>query len=426
MRPRTWQRPEVLLPATFLAAILIGAALLRLPGMASDRVGLLEAFFTATSAVCVTGLIVVDTGRDFTPQGQAVIATLIQLGGLGMMTFSALALVLAGRRVSLSQTAAVKESFTPVTSWRLGRLLATILAVTLLFEGLGFLALWHALDDRWSALFHSVSAFCNAGFSLHGTSLQGMHAGVILPVLFLLVIGGLGFTTLVEIGRNLWPRRHGRRRFSLHARLVFLTSILLWGLGTLLFTLMERGNLPDALFMSASARTAGFDTTPVGELSGGSLTVLLLLMFVGASPGSTGGGIKTTTLALAVLVAVATLKGRDRVTVQGREIPRAIVRRMFAVLACSLLIVFLTILLLDVFEGGLQEGFQPLVFEAVSAYGTVGLSTGITPYLTTASKVLLCIVMFIGRVGSLSLFVLLIRDSSPSRVRYPEERILVG
>jgi len=420
------KRPEVLLPLTFLVAIAVGTGLLLLPGMASERVGPLEAFFTATSAVCVTGLVVVDTGTDFTVAGQAVILGLIQLGGLGIMTFSVLALVLAGRRVRLDQEAAVKESFTAVGTMSLGRLLVTIVAVTLLLEAVGFLALDRALDDTWSAAFHSVSAFCNAGFSLSSHSLQGQGAGVMFPILFLLVLGGLGFTTLLELGKNLWWRRAKRRRFTLHARLVFLTSILLWGGGTLLLAATERGDLGNAVFMSASARTAGFETTPVGHMTGASLLILIPLMFVGASPGSTGGGIKTTTLAILVLVARATLRGRDRIVISEREIPRGLVRRMAAVVFCSALVVFLAIFLLHIFEGGRADKVLPYTFEAVSAFCTVGLSTGITAGLTGASKVLLCVVMFVGRVGSLSFFILLVRDAPPSHVRYPEERIHIG
>jgi trk system potassium uptake protein TrkH len=420
------KRPEVLLPITFLVAILVGTGLLLLPGMASERVGPLEAFFTSTSAVCVTGLVVVDTGKDFTAAGQAVILGLIQLGGLGIMTFSVLALVIAGRRVRLDHEAAVKESFTSVGAWTVGRLLATVVAVTLLLEAVGFLVLDGALDDAWSAAFHSVSAFCNAGFSLYSDSLQGRGPSVTLPVLALLVLGGLGFTTLLELGKNLRWKRHKRRRFTLHARLVFLTSILLWGGGTLLLAATEGGGLEHALFMSASARTAGFDTTPVGQMTGTSLLTLIPLMFVGASPGSTGGGIKTTTLAIAVLVARATLRGHDRVVVREREIPYDLVRRMLAVIFCSALVIFFAIFLLHVFEGDRSENVLAYAFEAVSAFCTVGLSTGITGGLTAASKLLLCVVMFVGRVGSVSFFVLLVRDAPPSHVRYPEERILVG
>lgn len=424
---REWvRRPEALLPLTFLAAIAAGTVLLLLPGMASERVGGLEAFFTATSAVCVTGLIVVDTGADFTPAGQAVIAALIQLGGLGIMTFSVFALAVAGRRVSLDKEAALKEAFTPVATWRLPRLLGAIVGMTLAFEVAGFAALHAALGDAWSAAFHAVSAFCNAGFSLYSDSLQTKGPGVVIPVLVLLVLGGLGFTALLELVRAVWRRPGGARRFSLHTRLVLVTSLLLWGGGTILLAIAERGDFAHAVFMSASTRTAGFDTVPVGEMSGASLFIMIPLMFVGASSGSTGGGIKTTTLALAVLVAAATLKGRDRIVAYEREVPRALVRRMFAILACSALVVFLTIFLLHLFEGGRAERVLAYAFEAVSAFGTVGLSTGVTPELSAASKVLLCVVMFVGRVGSLSFFVLLVRDTPPSRVRYPEERMLVG
>jgi trk system potassium uptake protein TrkH len=416
----------LLLPVTFLIAILAGAVVLELPAMSGPEVGPLEALFTATSAVCVTGLIVVDTGTAFTHAGQGVIMLLIQLGGLGIMTFSVLALVMVGRRVTLHHEAHVKSTFTTVAGWPLPRLLVTVFGVTLLFELAGFFVLRPALGDTWSAAFHSVSAFCNAGFSLYADSLHRFGPSVVLPILALLVFGGLGFTTLIEIGRNLVPRKARRRRFSLHARVVFLTSLILWGAGTLLIAITEVGDFRHAFFMSASARTAGFDTVSVANMSGGSILVLIFLMFVGASPGSTGGGIKTTTLALVVLVVVSTLRGREHISMYGREMPRMILRRMFAVVACSVLVVFVAVFLLDVFEGGRHENILALIFEAVSAFGTVGLSMGVTAGLTTASKLLLCLVMFIGRVGSLSLFVLLVRDAAPSRVRYPEERIMVG
>jgi len=418
------RRPEMIVPVTFLVAIVLGTVLLVMPFASDGKVGLLEAFFTATSSVCVTGLIVVDTGVDFTRAGQAVILLLIQLGGLGIMTLSLFALVIVGRRVGLIQEEAVKEEFTAVARWRLGRLLWVVVGVTLLVEAAGAAALYAEFGSWWHATFHSVSAFCNAGFSTLSTSMQGRGAGSSLIVMALFVLGGLGFTTMLE----LWPRRRpGQgRRFSLHARIVFLTSGLLWLAGTALIWAAERGSFLDALFMSASTRTAGFETAPVGNMTHLTLLVMIPLMFIGASPGSTGGGIKTTTIALAYLMARSALRGHERVTVFGREIPGDLVRRMIAVMLCSALVVFLAVFFLVLFEGQRQGLFIKLVFEAVSAFGTVGLSTGITPGLTAASKVLLCVVMFVGRVGSLSLFILLVRDKGASRVRYPEERILIG
>jgi trk system potassium uptake protein TrkH len=425
MRRRKWTRPEALLPAAFLLAILAGTGALLLPGMAPGGVGPLEAFFTSTSAVCVTGLSVIDTGTAFTFRGQCVIAALIQLGGLGIMTFSVLVMVMVGRRLSLDSETAAKEAFTPVARWRVGRLLLSVVGVTVAMEGAGFLVLRQSLDD-WSAAFHAISAFCNAGFSLFPDSLQRQGPGVVLPVLLLFVAGGLGFTTLLELFGALRGRRGAGRRFSLHTRMVLGTSAILWGSGTLLLLLTEGGRPADAVFMSASARTSGFDTTPVGEMMGGSLLVLIFLMFVGASPGSTGGGIKTTTFALALALVTTFLRGRERVTIQGRQVPRALLRRMFAVLACSLVTVFLGTFVLGLFEPGPAGGMLALAFEVVSAFGTVGFSTGITAELSAASKGLLCFVMFVGRIGSLSLFVLLMRDAPPSHVRYPEERVMVG
>ena len=417
------RRPEMIVPVTFLVAIALGTVLLVMPFASDGKVGPLEAFFTATSSVCVTGLIVVDTGVDFSRAGQAIILCLIQLGGLGIMTLSLFALVIVGRRVGLIHEEAVKEEFTTVARWRLGRLLWVVVGVTLLVEAVGAVALYPEFGNWWQATFHAVSAFCNAGFSTLSTSMQGRGTGSALIVMALFVLGGLGFTTMIE----LWPwRRREGRRFSLHARIVFLTSGLLWLLGTALIWAAERGSFLDALFMSASTRTAGFDTVPVGAMTHLSMLVMIPLMFIGASPGSTGGGIKTTTIALAYLMARSALRGHERVTVFGRESPGDLVRRMIAVMLCSALVVFLAIFFLVLFEGERQGRFIKLVFEAVSAFGTVGLSTGITPSLTASSKVLLCVVMFVGRVGSLSLFILLVRDKGASRVRYPEERILIG
>jgi trk system potassium uptake protein TrkH len=417
----------VLLPGTFLLAILIGAAVLLLPAMHHGGVGPLEALFTATSAVCVTGLVVVDTGTEFTRAGQAVILALIQLGGLGIMTFGVLALVLVGRRVGLAQEAAVRDIYTSVGGWRVGRLLGIVVAATALCETFGYFLLRMMGEGRWSALFHSISAFCNSGFSTNSDSLQRAGPGAALVIVALIVVGGLGFTTLVEIARNLWPRRTGKRRFSLHARLVFTSSIILVGLGTIAIALLEGGDWGNALFMSVSTRTAGFDTVPVQSLHAATLLVMIPLMFIGASPGSTGGGIKTTTAAVIWLSARKMLRGGSEVTIHARTIADTVIRRAFAVLFFSASVVLTTIFLLHILEGDRPENLLAYAFEAVSACATVGLSTGITADLTVASKLVLCGAMFIGRVGSLSVFILLVlRAPAASRVRYPEERVLIG
>jgi len=432
MERSAWLRPEVLLPGTFLLAILVGAGLLMLPPMHHGGVGPLEALFTATSAVCVTGLVVLDTGTQFTPAGQIVLLALIQLGGLGIMTFGVLALVLVGRRIGLAQEAAVRDIYTTVIGWRVGQLLAAVVVATLICEGAGYFLLRMAGEERWPALFHSISAFCNAGFSLNADSMQRASPFVRWVIVGLLVVGGLGFTTLFEIGRNLWPRRSGKRRFSLHARLVFITSATLLVGGALLIGLTEGGGWADAFFTSASARTAGFDSTPIALLQPATLLLLIPLMFIGASPGSTGGGIKTTTAAVVWLAASRILRGSTtEVRLHQRTISELVVRRAFAVLFFSLMVVAVTIFLIVLCEGPAHRGehvdLLAYAFEGVSACATVGLSTGITSSLTAASKLVLCAAMFIGRIGSLSLFILLVlREPAVSRVRYPEERVLVG
>jgi trk system potassium uptake protein TrkH len=421
-----WARPEILLPLTFFAAILAGAAVLSLPGMHREGVGPLEALFTSTSCVCVTGLTVVDVGTAFTREGQIAMAALMQLGGLGIMTFSVLGLTLAGRRASLRSEHAIKEGFTATTGWRIGPLLWAVLAVTLLTEALGAVSLYLQHGDAWSALFHSVSGFCNAGFSLHPRNLVGRPEGECFTILLLFVVGGLGFTTVLELAMSAWPRRRVTRRLSLHAFVVVRMTLLLLLGGAVLIALLDPPHWRHALFMSATARTAGFETVPPAQLTDASLLVIMFLMFIGASPGSTGGGIKTTTVAVAVMLVVSILRGRDKVTLREREVPRDLLRRMFAVVTCSICVIMLGVLAIDVLERGKGAPFLHLAFEVISAFGTVGLSCGVTPELETPSKMLLCLVMFIGRVGSVSVFLLLVPEPRTAHVRYPEERVLIG
>jgi len=420
------RRPEFLLPGTFLLAILLGTAVLRLSAMHHGAVGWTEAFFTATSAICVTGLTVVDTGSEFTRAGQVTILVLIQIGGLGIMTFGVLALLLFRRRVALEQETAVREIYTVVGRWRVGRLLGAVVGTTLLIELVGYVGIRFSGEPHFAALFHSVSAFCNAGFSINADSMQSAGVGVRLTIMALIIAGGLGFTTLLELTRAVAKRPRGQRRFSLNARIVFRSTIVLLGLGTLAFGLLE-GDWGNALFMSVTTRTAGFDTVPVGSLHAATLLMMIPLMFVGAAPGSTGGGIKTTTAAVVVMAARRILRGREDVVLDGRRVPDRLIRRALGVLFFTATVIFATVFLLILFEGGGHETLMPLLFESVSACATVGLSTGITADLTDASKFVLCATMFIGRVGSLSVFLLLVlRDTPVSRLRYPEERVLIG
>jgi trk system potassium uptake protein TrkH len=301
-----------------------------------------------------------------------------------------------------------------------------VVLLTFGIEAVGYLSLRASGEAPWSALFHSVSAFCNAGFSLYSDSLQRANGPVRVTVILLIVAGGLGFTTLLELARAVTRWRDGRRRLSLHARIVLRMTVVLLGLGAIAYFLIEH-DWRNALFMSVTTRTAGFDTVPVGSLHGVTLLLMIPLMFVGASPGSTGGGVKTTTAAVILVAARRVLRGGSDVVVDGRTLPDNVIRRSLGVLFFTAMVIFLSILLLAIFEGDRKEMLLPHAFEAVSACATVGLSTGITPELTAASKLVLCGTMFIGRVGSLSVFLLLVlRDAPHSRVRYPEERVLIG
>lgn len=435
-------RPAQTVALGFAAAVLGGTLLLSLPlaVVELERVSLLEALFTATSAVTVTGLTVYDIGTFHTGFGQTVILGLIQLGGIGTMAASASLVVLAGRRLRLRATAALQESMDLQTLGQVAGQLRTILVVTLAAEGIGallLLAAWAghpAVPSPLSAaLFHAVSAFCNAGFSTFTTSLVPFrdHAPTNVIVGTLIVLGGLGFPVLHSLAERV--RRGGRGRLSLHARLALLTSGLLLLVGAAGFLLLERdgmlAGLPwpsrflAAAFQSVTARTAGFNTVDTASLRPATLWILMLLMFIGGCPGSTAGGIKTTTAAAMGATLWGILRGRERVEVFGRTLPEDQVAKALAVVGVSAAAVAAATLGLLSLEGGEPLG---LTFEAVSAFGTVGLSTGLTPELSPWGRLCVIAAMFIGRTGPLTLAFALAVGRARSRVRFPDEKIMIG
>jgi len=434
--------------------ILLGTALLALPAAhAGEPLSLLEALFTATSATCVTGLTVVDTGSRFTPFGQAVVLALFQVGGLGLMTFAVFAGVALGGRVAFTGRALIQDTMHHTPSVGVRRLVRHVVVFTLASEAVGALLLWLRLRDEsvpggalWSAVFHAVSAFCNAGFSLFPDSLVRYRGDVAINLVItgLVILGGLGFLASMELKEMLAARLRGRRphQATLHTRLVLAVSALLLLGGMLAYLLLEWDNvlagLPPgerllaAWFLSVTPRTAGFNTVDYGQMASQTLFLTIFLMFVGASPGSTGGGIKTTTFGVLVALVVARWRGRGRASVFHRTIPHAVMDRalLLAILAWAL--VSLAIGLLAVVETGdvpyLDERprFVAMMFEAVSAFGTVGLSTGITPMLGTGSKLVLIALMFMGRVGPLTLVLAIRPRDQKGRFRYAEENVMVG
>jgi trk system potassium uptake protein len=454
-------RPEWLLAGSFAMLILAGTLLLLLPRVSAMRdkpVGLMDALFTATSASCVTGLSVRDVGTELTPMGQGIVLALVQIGGLGIMTFVAFLAVTSAGSLPMPQMLAFRQMVGARTLATLRRQVWAIVAFTALVEGAGALCLYACLPSEqdgstrlgWS-VFHSVSAFCNAGFSLQADSLTRFQAqpGMMLTFMGLIVLGGLGFLVVTDLlGLQVsrlplirgipWVRCYNRRvpvyRLPVQTRLSVVVTGVLIIVGLAGFWVLESGSTLSgkplatrfwiAAFHSVTARTAGFNTVPMNEVEPATLLLLVALMAVGASPVSTGGGIKTVTLAVLLLALRTLITGRERVEVYGRALPA---RVLLAALGVVLLYVFVAGL--GLFGLALCDPQMPLrsqLFEVVSALSTVGLSTGITAQLSPASQLLLCALMFIGRVGPLSLMLSVVRMERPTRYQYPEEDLVVG
>ncbi len=429
--------------AGFLCLIMIGTLLLRLPiATRTESLDLEDALFTATSAVTVTGLIVRDTPVDFTPFGQGVILLLIQLGGLGFMSFSTLIILLLGRTLSLTDQNLIISDFTTGSARNIRSVIRRIFLFTVFFELLGTLALYFQFDRLsgpkrlFSALFHAISAFCNAGFSLFSNSLENFTSstGVNLTFIILIVAGGIGFIVLNDLAALFRRRRAASRRISLHSKVALIISGLLIAAGFAVIWLEEfyhvQNPLPagsrilSALFQSVSSRTAGFNTIDLNILSPAALFMIVVLMFIGASPGSTGGGVKTTSVGMVFAYMRSHLRGRDCTSLYYRNIPHQNIEKAFMVIVLSMGVVGLSFLLLATFQPELP--FLKLIFETVSAFGTVGLSLGITADLTLASKIVIMITMFIGRIGPLTLLIALSRRQSRAVFKYPEESIMIG
>ena len=434
----------------FLALITVGTLLLMLPfaTASGDWNNPLVAFFTATSAVCVTGLIVVDTGSYFSSFGQGVVLTLIQLGGLGYMTATTLLLLLIGRRLCLKDRLAIQQAMDTAELANVKALVVSIISMTLIFELTGAFCLMPTFTQQfglgrslWLSIFHSISAFNNAGFSLFSDSLvqYAENPWPMAVVSALIIIGGIGYQVIMEAFvwvRDRLYRRKTRNVFSLHFKIVTSTTLFLLVLGTVAFFLIEFKN-PDTLggrdigakalmagFQSVVMRTAGFNSIDIGSMRTSSLFMAIALMFIGASPGSTGGGIKTTTVRILLVCTMAALQGKEVVNAYQRQIPVARVLKALSVVVASAISVVIVTTCVAMSDPGLK--FIDLLFEAVSAFATVGLSTGITADLSTLGQLFIIVTMYIGRVGILLLMAAILGDPSPSVIRYPEEDLLTG
>lgn len=432
--------------ASFALAITAGWLLLALPEAAVgvESVGGLDALFTSTSAVCVTGLIVRDTPREFSLFGLVVILLLIQLGGLGIMTLAAMFGAARGQKVSMRARMIVQDTLVSQDPHAIGRTLGLIALFTFSVEAVGAALLYlrwvlageAPLRAAWLAAFHAISAFCNAGFSLFSSSLEDYAADPVVNLVIggLIVIGGLGVPVMLDLVQYLRLRRRGKRaRLSLHTRLTLTTTGHLLIFGFLGFWLLEWTHIMlrqdwgeafwSATFQSITPRTAGFNTVPMGALTEATKFLLVMLMFVGASPGSTGGGVKTSTLAVVALLARTMILGGSRVQAYGRAIPEQVRHRAVAIIILMGGSVLLWTFALCISEGG---RFIDLLFETVSAFATVGLSTGVTPSLTPFGRLAIILAMFAGRVGPLTLALAMARRKPAEELAYPEEPVMVG
>lgn len=430
----------------FAFVILMGALLLTLPISSSTgvSVGFFDALFTSTSCVCVTGLVVVDTGTAFSTFGHVVIILLIQIGGLGFMSVAMLYFMLLGKRVTLGTRLVIQESLNEDRIGGLVRMMRWVIFSALSIEGIGalilstrFIPIYGFGKGLWYGVFHSISAFCNAGFDLIGNYQNLMpfqyDPVVNITICLLIIIGGLGFAVLQDIKHN-----RSFRKLRLHSKLVItFTAILLFG-GTLIVLLVEWSNpatlgpmnffqkLQAAFFQSVTLRTAGFNTIDQASLLPATKMISVILMFIGASPASTGGGVKTSTMAVLCLNVRMVARGRSEIAAYHRTINRDTMQRALAIVMIGLAVLLIDIMALTLLEP--QANFLDLAFECASALGTVGVSSVGTGTLEPVSRMLLILAMYIGRVGPLTLTMALGHKQAQTKdaFRYPEERVLVG
>jgi trk system potassium uptake protein len=453
-----WYRdlsPHAFFVASFAVLIAIGALGLRvLPALHTGaRVSSVDAVFTMTSAVCVTGLTVVDTATTFTFWGQLWILVFIQLGGLGLVSLGSMIIAALGARLSLRTEMIALPMRSDGHSDAVSVLVATaklvfgVEAIGALVLFFGFLPHYPAGASVWHAIFHSVSAFCNAGFSTFSTNLmeQAGRPWILVPISLLVVVGGIGYLATEEVIR--WWKAGGRRaprRLSSHTFSVLTTTLALLVGGAALFTIFEGSHsfadlsigdrISNGWFMSVTARTAGFNTVPYVAVGNHAIFLTILLMIVGGSPGSTAGGIKTTSLAVLVALAAARVRGRRHVELHDRTVPEGTLERTVSLVLLATVVILVGAFTLDLTETtGLampqaRQSVLPLAFEIVSAFGTVGLSMDVTPTLSVPGRMLIIVMMFIGRVGPLAFFAAISFKTSrvPARTRAAREDLVVG
>ncbi|MDD2481187.1 MAG: TrkH family potassium uptake protein [Lutispora sp.] len=437
--------PSQILVIGFGTIILLGTILLNMPiaSIKGHSIGFVNALFTATSAVCVTGLVVVDTANHWTYFGQMVIISLIQIGGLGFMTISTLLALIVGRRITLKERIVMQEALNLDELEGLVRLTKSIIITTFIIEAIGAMAFSAVFVPEYGVkkglvmgLFHSISAFCNAGFDLIGDfksfSPYVNNITINVTTMLLIIIGGLGFTVWMDVYHN-----RSFNRLALHSKVVLSITGFLISAGALFLFMIERnnpatmGDLPisgkilSSMFHSVSPRTAGFNTIDNAAFTSSSKFLTIILMFIGGSPGSTAGGIKTATAGILFFTVISVITGREDAEAFEKRISKTLVYRAFALAIISLFLVISVTMVLSISE---NADFLTLLFESTSAFATVGLSLNYSPNLSFIGKLIIAVTMFAGRVGPLTLVVALAQraQKNKSNLKYPEDKILVG
>ncbi len=436
--------PAISLMISFLLVIVIGALLLMLPiaTASSEAMSFINALFTSTSATCVTGLIVEDTGSYFSLFGQIVILILIQIGGLGIMTISTAFALIFGRKLTAKLELVMQNVMGESNRLNLFQLLRYVIAITVIFEMLGAFFLFFTFKNIYPSpvkaiyysVFHSISAFCNAGFALYSDSFESFSSNINVNLVLtsLIIMGGLGFVVIMDVKRNVFGK--GRlKKLSLHSKIVIASTIMLIIFGLIGFFISEYNNTMKGMsfanrmitsyFQSVTCRTAGFNTISQGNLSYSSILLSIILMFIGASPGSTGGGIKTTTFAIMVLSIISILTGKSNVSAYKKKIPIHEIKEAISLIGISIGFLMLLLFILFIVSDG---NFQEVTFEAFSAFGTVGLSMGYTSSLNGAGKIIIILLMYLGRIGPLTILYALAQRVVKKRVNYLEENISIG
>lgn len=427
----------------FLITIILGSILLYMPFSLQDdqKISFLTALFTITSAICVTGLSVIDISKVLSFEGQIILLVFIQLGGLGVMTFSSLFFLLIGKKIGYKDRELIKEERNAENSGEIVDFIKKIIIIVFLIEGIGaffltleFLKVFNFSKALYYGIFHSISAFCNAGFALFSNNLENYPGSILMnmTVAYLIILGGIGFSVINSV---LVAVRRDVKRFTLTSKVAILVSMFLTFVGMILFFLLEYKNpltigslnwfdkVLAAFFQSVTTRTAGFNTVPIGALKPATIFMFCILMFIGASPGSTGGGIKTTTIGVIVFYVIGVVQGKENINVFNRRISWDILNRALAILIISIIYVSIIIMAVMTIE---NMSFEKVIFEVISAFATVGLSLGITADLSAMSKILLIITMFIGRLGPMTFALALGEKKVKQNLRYPKENILVG